>query len=547
MKEEIGINLQEYLHTPCGDIFISSYTEDSYTNVFLIVPGLGWHLAGPNRSNIQLAEYCNLHEIATVLFDYPGSGESAGLYSEQTIESLSFAFLAVYEYTMSRYNGNIFLLGFGIGNILIALNKERLKHHKIVYYLPEFDFYKCLPKPWDDFVIDGIIDYGEDQSPQERYLFYKAVFGALHDVTYNPVSYTIVNDLEKMRHFHFKKCIDTEDALIISDSEENGAYIKAEYWYINEFNTNKFPGDWYTTINLWPRVLEKLHMDITKWLHKQICCKNQDESDEKCKINVSSISINERIRRELIPFSSSGEDLYGVLHDNGVSSKKTCVVFVPGVGGSKVDSYICGPRFGDFLANRGMYFYRHDCRNEGTHISSLAGLNWTDIINDTLEALKQLSSKTECEQFYFVAWSAGIKTICALSQIIPQKIKGCCLWNPIFSDKPQKRETPEFVMPKYIKNTHGVLVTQYGGDFLGLNYVVDGRKYDFVDMYKNMESIVKIIWGSPDSGGEDYTIINSINKHEHSETIHTRHHLFSYSDMDDLFEKTYQWIERKEV
>ena len=540
------INKQEFLHTSFGDIFLTSYIKDEKAPILLVVPGLGWYHIGPNRSFIQLAEFCADQNIGTILFDYPGLGDSAGICIQQDINLLSRTFLFVYKHVKQKYRSEIFILGYGFGNILLTMHERELHEHKIIYYLPEFDYQSGLPQPTDSCVSGALLDYGADKAAQNRYLFYKAVYGALHDVTYNPVNYKIVEEMEQLPTSQFKSCIDRKGVLIISDRQKEDEIKYADYWYIQEFAENQFPKDWYRVINFWPRTLERLHLDIVRWLGGQVEDK-RDTSYYGETGEVSLKSVQKDTYKELIPFTSADQRLYGVLHDCHQGSKKRpCVVYVPGVGGSKIDSYCCGPRFGEYLASRGIRFFRHDCRNEGTNIKSLSGFNWTDVIEDTVNALEQLSSLIDSERFYYVSWSAGVKTICVLSKIMPEKINGSCLWNPIFTDHPQKRDTYDFVLPKYTKNIRGELVTQAGGEYLGMNYVIDSKKYDFKDMFIHMDSPISVIWGSTDIHGEDYEFISGCSHIEQTEIITTRHHLFSYDIMDEIFEKTYQWIKEKE-
>ncbi|WP_027461113.1 alpha/beta hydrolase [Deinococcus murrayi] len=136
-------------------------------------PSLGWpsvvmlhgftgNRAGDHRLLPLFSRYLAARGVASLRFDFRGSGESEGDFSEMTVarevEDTEAAFQYVRALPMLDPE-RVMLLGFSMGGLVAALAAERVRPHRLALWAP------ALPELWLGFLRGGyappvVHDYG---------------------------------------------------------------------------------------------------------------------------------------------------------------------------------------------------------------------------------------------------------------------------------------------------------------------------------------------------------------------------------------------------
>ena len=95
-------------------------------------------------------------------------------------------------------------------------------------------------------------------------------------------------------------------------------------------------------------------------------------------------------------------------------------------------------------------------------------------------------------------------------------------------------------MTRYKKNSRKQLVTQIGGEYLGMSFNIDNKKYDFIECINNISVPCKVVWGSNDVDSKEYCFMDSKKQDYISEEymIESKHHLFSYESISNVITET---------
>lgn len=533
-------------------VYLCEYLCENSKKSLIILSNIGWYHTGPNRIFPNLAKLCNDEQINVFCFDYIGSGESYGTYEDMTYENMKQSFLNVYKYMQQKYNTSVYVIGYGAGNILLRELTRNYHFAGVIYYLPRFENvlkYKNEVLNDENVKKSGYYNIQVTKEPSD-YVFWRSILGEIHDCTYNPIPYHLVNELCSSLEQNLSKESCVEHVLLIGDSETEDVKKNFDYLVIPEFKDNVVPADWYKTCNLWPDTLLSVNLKIVDWL-KQL-------SEEPVKSEEEIVSgkkfFTQNGTREIISFESDGRKLFGVLHlpVNRIQ-KVPCILFIPGLGGDKVDNFMCGPRLAEYASKNDIAMFRYDNRYSGASASPLTEYTNTGIVEDfknAFESLQKYSDVIDINGIILVSWSNGAKLS---SYIVSQKIcnvKMCIFWNAVFIDanieqKFKDKKNMGRNMTRYKKNRYGQLVTQIGGEYLGMQYNRDNRKFNFSDLFQKVDVPKKYVWGEHDMDSTEYKYVSENEKDARSCCLSSKHHLFSYESLNEVINATINFIKEE--
>lgn len=536
-------------------IYLCEYNYNKNSPSLLILPNVGWYHVGPNRMFSQIAAQCLQKKFNCFCFDYIGSGESYGDFVDSSYQNMMDSFKTVYEYITKNYNDAIYVMGYGAGNILLKEIETEQKLYGAIYYLPRFDNLLRFHKEILDDITAKETGYFQIwlTNEKENFMFWRGILGEIHDCTYNPVKYSLVNELcEKLLKYK-EADSNAKNRLILSDKDVDNQ--KADTVVIKEFSENILPKDWYRTVNLWPDTLYRSYCEIVEWMIRKSTSVDLLHTQEVDKTYKSTeMSINNSIR-QLVTFQSGDNQLCGVIHrPKRTTGKVPCVIFIPGLGGDKVDNFNCGTRLGDLLSENELACFRYDNRFSGCTPNELTNFNWTDVIDDFHNAVEFLSDPSlmiDVDKIMLVSWSNGAKLLGYIISRNRYRISKCCLWNPVFidadiGDKYKDKANMGKNMTRYKKNSRKQLVTQIGGEYLGMSFNIDNKKYDFIEYMKAISVPCKVVWGSKDVDSKEYVFLNLKKQDYISEEfmIESKHHLFSYSSISLVITETMKFLKK---
>ncbi|OTQ85768.1 hypothetical protein BG30_09645 [Bacillus subtilis subsp. subtilis] len=557
------MELQKYLGDKGKEVYIRGYIVNSQAPSLLIVPNIGWYHVGPNRFFTQLANKNFKKGMNTYIFDYIGEGESRGYYKDITIESIIYSFNITYNYVRSQNPAELYCLSIGVGNLVLNEMHKNIDIDGSILYLPDYTSYRHLLDIFSEVEVKeairkGFFEIKKDKS--KKHLFWRSIVGPYHDCAYNPISTDLINSFIEYSDKEPSILYSNSPKLVISDKKELSVKNHTDIYYVPEYKNNILPTDW--KLNDWPKVISKVNNQIVSWINKNKINKNKNKNDL---VDYDSITTNRLFEkgksvRKLMLFSSNNEALPSVLHSplTNKMQKKPCVIFIPGLGGDKVDNFLCGPRLGDYFAERGIHVFRYDNRYSGSSKNSLEDFTWTKILQDFNQAMFFIDNyedeNIDNNQIFLVSWSEGAKIVSYAASRY-KNIKGCCMWNPILLDlkednriEKDKGEEKIYspkklpVIKKFTISESGNVVTQLGGEFLSTAYFSDNNKYNFYNLFSEMDQPTKVIWGTMDMNSLTYQLLQG-NKGLNMEIFDTDHHLFNYDLIGEIIQTTFEWFE----
>lgn len=535
---------QYYIKNKDRMIYVCGSVCDEKKPSVIIFGGVGWYMIGPNRIFIQLTEMCQRERINLFLFDYSGCGESSEDYKNIALESLISDSSCVLNYVRSIVRGNIYGIGYGIGNLVLKYFQNRNYIDYYIYYLPV----ETKNKPLLSYLTQkeiGVLKNRHqleiDNNEKEKSELFRLFVGMLHDCSYNPVSSMLIKEtFESNTAYGFDlPSIDRENTFIITD--KIFTVTKADILYVKEFQENLTPNDWYKSPNLWPEILEYVNKKIVWWITHHTGLQKFQKT--YCSITTKKeLVFNNKMQRRQLFTLENETTLFGALHYPIKHNLKIpCAIFIPGLGGDKVDNFCCGPRLGDLMAQNNIAFIRYDNRYSGTSLLSLEDYNLSDIICDFREILRYVESNFKfinTNKIVLVSWSAGAQVANNVFMKMRDKIQGICYWNPVFLDN--VKSDMNLGNTRYIKRKNGNYVTQIGGEYLGIKYLQDKKRYSPKEEFDNVDKHQLFIWSKGGTKSNEYEYAKDVKKNH--QIIDTEGHLFSYDKMTEVFLHTIEWI-----
>lgn len=541
----------QYIGRKESEIYLCSYTVNEKGPNLLIVPPLGWYSVGPNRIFSRLSGLLNDIGVNVFVLDYLGQGESKRSCKEIAMEDLEYSFNTVLEYVKSL-GRDIYCLGHGIGNHFLISMKEKNMIKGFIFYTPEYYRTYAYTDVFCEEEIQesrekGYFTVRQDRTIRQRY--WNGLVGMYQDVFYNPISYNIVS---KFKSIPLKdKLPDIKvPVLIISDRNILEKNDNVTVLYVRELEKNILPSDWDE--NVWPFILDEINDAIKQWIKAQIQSKGDSIGETGTKVAAKAFSemVNKNgIRRILFYYSSHDQSNLGVIHlPVRMSPRTPCIILVTGLGGDKLESHMCGPRLGDYLAQRGYALVRYDSRFSGTSTRCLSHCTISGLKEDFEALIRHLRSNyggfIDTDKFIIIGWSEGAK----VALLNAENLIGACFWNAVIAEneivgvKSSDIQTNlrSFVRHKMTKRL--VKSIHNAGELVGLDYIIDNKKVDYFSLLQHANIPIKLIWSKSEVNKANHRLLK---KYVMDETIvDAEHHLFNYEIMDDIFEITFKWVEK---
>ena len=543
---------QEQLYLKCNGryVYLHCYMCEKQANALIIFPGVGWYHVGPNRIYVYLAEMCNQAGINVYCFDYMGYGESWGDYKVIGWRDLKESCQMVYTYVRNRTPGNLFAMGYGLGNALLRTLYDRNDFQGKIYYLPIYYGKEKLQALISELFMQNSEELcvKVDLKQTKWFALYELLFGEFHDCTYNPVTKKLITEVIDNAILENER--ESEDNnLIIADKKIEGW---GDQFIVPEFCLNKVPEDWYRTPNLWPSILKKVNSQIVEWLKRKVDygCR-YTHTEKKIETVQAFSSINDELSiRKTIQVKSDGNILAGILHYPKVANENyPCAIFIPGLGGDKSDNFSNGPRLGKVLSDNGIALFRYDDRYSGANNGHLVDYKLSDVIRDFYNVYNYLLSlefSIDRNNIFVIAWSAGAQVANHVIAEGKVRIRGCCYWNPVFINGAHTIKMNRSVgnNTKYTKNSLGQYVCQIGGEYLGIEYAKDKQKFNFVKDFQRNKSEKMFIWSNCETSSLEYEYVISEEQESPSKVIivDSANHLFTYDLLGDIQKNTLAWI-----
>lgn len=143
-----GQRLYGLLHRPTGDAPAQGWPS------VVILHGFTGNRGGDHRLLPLLSRFLAARGVASLRFDFRGSGESHGDFSEMTVTREVQDTQAAFEY-LRRQTGidpeRTMLLGFSMGGLVAALSAPLVRPHRLALWAP------ALPELWLPFLRGGFL------------------------------------------------------------------------------------------------------------------------------------------------------------------------------------------------------------------------------------------------------------------------------------------------------------------------------------------------------------------------------------------------------
>ncbi|MEV5887119.1 alpha/beta hydrolase [Streptomyces sp. NPDC052020] len=199
-----------------------------------------------------------------------------------------------------------------------------------------------------------------------------------------------------------------------------------------------------------------------------------------------------------LAFTSGGRRLLGVLHEPAPRPEGTpepvCLIYEPGNPGQRVDIHECGPALAHAGAARGVPVFRYDSRGMGVSDGSFTHSTWSHRLEDLTAAMARLRAAGVAERFVVVGNSAGARLAAMAAHARPE-VTGAVLWGPILS------EDGEGPAPR-LRRVEGTLAAEWCGLWQGVAYNRDDRGRDYLKLLRDSGVPVRVVYGDQEIDGD---------------------------------------------
>ncbi|ACO45884.1 alpha/beta fold hydrolase [Deinococcus deserti] len=127
------------LHTPDGTPPASGWPS------VVLLHGFTGHRVEPHRNFVLFSRLLASSGVASLRFDFRGSGESQGDFSEMTVSREVQDTVAAFEYMRRQPRldpERVMLLGFSMGGLVASLSLAQVRPHRLALWAP------ALPELW---------------------------------------------------------------------------------------------------------------------------------------------------------------------------------------------------------------------------------------------------------------------------------------------------------------------------------------------------------------------------------------------------------------
>jgi dipeptidyl aminopeptidase/acylaminoacyl peptidase len=214
---------------------VHSVGTETPDTLFIFSHGLTSQRMGPEYLFVKISRFLAANNIASVRFDFTGSGESDGEFCDMSLDTMKCDLLTVTNHFKRTLKpSKVFLLGHSIGGMVVALSVKEILADGIVLIAPVADTRKFFTerKVMSQIGVNsrGFFEYGPHElSPN--------VFDALQNV--NPSVFLSENFKGKMLLIQGSSdptVLPEESLLYINESKRSG--VSGEYTLIQGANHN---------------------------------------------------------------------------------------------------------------------------------------------------------------------------------------------------------------------------------------------------------------------------------------------------------------------
>lgn len=244
--------------------------------------------------------------------------------------------------------------------------------------------------------------------------------------------------------------------------------------------------------------------------------------------------------RRLVDVSTAEGPMLGVLQEPSVpSARRVCVVYEPGIPGQRVDVHGCGGRLAERLARSGIFSFRYDGRGCGLSDGGFERVTWSRRIAEHERVLDFLREEFRIHEFVVVGNSAGAR-LAVTSAGRRDDVTGVVLWGPIFIEPSQRTGRG-----RVVRHGSGLLVTEYCGLWLGIEYNLDERRHDFLGAFQRLTKPGLIIFGDAEQNQENERTVRRACDAMTGMKVETASgdHGFSPVAVERVLDRTVDWIQ----
>jgi pimeloyl-ACP methyl ester carboxylesterase len=546
------MNYQKILEKNNVEVCVNIKWYNEKSPAVIICPGLNLSKSGPFFLLSNIARRCHEEGMNVFQFDYYGDGDSSGSYKDVSLYLITHTVEMVKEFAEELGCCEFIYIGYGIGNFL-ASHFGNLEDTIGVCCITPF-FYAhtkveeimsmALNDKSENMFLDKYLWPVTDTEIQMKY--WCSLIGIVSWLYYTPVNADLLYelaDLDLVENIEANK----GKVLIISQQEDIQTDIvnrngNIEFADINGLHPrNKDEWEKYKD---WPLKWDEIVLSISDWIKRNFNVNGIDyQNNNKLDLeNQKAVEIQQVIKKHSITYISEEKWLFGILQVPPLKLKKEnrkfpCVIYEPGLGGSRVDMSRVGPWLGEYLADRGYAFFSYDSAGSGVSDGEFYEVTWEKRLIDLKNAIDELGKIDfiDTDNIAIVSYSAGSKLACLAANRIPQ-IKGCVLWSPhFFENSQQNREKV-----KFITNDRKKLVCPLSGLWLGYDYFRCEKKNDFLNEFETSVKQIKVITGDQTELDENIEYVEKVcNSSINKEVIkYPGSHCFLYKYMEPIIADT---------
>lgn len=499
-------------------ICLTMYLCDNYKAVLFVVPGLSWYYIGSNRFIPRLAKKSLEKKISLITFDYLNHGESDECNNCYDYKEIMYAYKLANEYIKENFY-NIVAIGIGIGNNIIS-------NEDFDNYI--FCFIKKMKVYDKKYLHDNEILYVEDNRDDKNI---QSLIGPFHDCLYNNLDCSYNSILKFLSDPNWKRIVKkTDDKLLITGFKPKKNLNNCNYVYVNEFGKNIFPSDWQ--MNNWPQKIEYVNDVIIDWVNSKYDSTN---SINLKKLNLCNISFGENSFMAINTLLHNEECILYSSH-YPYNKSKSLVIFIPGLGGDKLESHKFGHRLGTYMSKHGHILFRADTYCSGASLDDLSNYDYKKIIEWYKFYIKLIINKHPNCTITFLSWSEGAKYVLDLLHEFPC-VKCAYLINPVLVSNEPKENKKNKV---YKVGTRKYAIST-AGEYLNINYFKN--KKDYLNILKNVNVNIRVLFSKNEIGSNNYNTISSIINNIYINN--SNHHLLNYSELKNVFNDINSFIEER--
>lgn len=530
-------------------ICVNAMLSEQSSVAVVIFPGLNLSKSGPFFLLSKVARDCASAGFNTFQFDYFGDGDSSGSYKDANIEYINLSISLVKDFAYKCGCTSFIYVGYGVGNIFVA---ERINDRDLIgicMIAPELYEYKNIEQVVEKTFLESAYIYNDkflwpNTADEQLKKYWMSIIGVVDWLYYTPFKVELLKEISKINinSFFLNDKIDTlilsPQTKIINKCSSNTTIVNIDSLHYRSYD------EWYVC-HEWPDVWTRIACEVKNWI-KNLSFKENNKTTQKRKIIENQKSDRlvdfDGTTRIYLNFLSKGKVLSGVLHIPGNTSQKAtrypCVIYEPGLGGSRVDMNRAGLWLGDKLAQNGIACFRYDSIGSGVSEGEFYEMTWDCRYENLHDAISFLNERNyiDLSNIVIVSYSAGAKVACiAASRELD--IKGYVLWSPYLIDKADGTQHTKLMLRE------PGLVQPMCGLWLGFDFVKQDKQFDFFKLFKGLTVPTLVITGT--DYNRDINILPLI--HEANEEKHIIQipgaHCFLYKYMENVINETIKFVE----